>query len=228
MEIAPNVHWIDAGFVNMYLFADEDGWTLVDTGRPRDPHLVFATLEKLGQKPKDLKRILITHADYDHTGGLAAIQKKSEATVFASLATKPYLLSGKSPNHLPALMQTIVNTFFKFDPIPEDVIQPISDGDVLAYLGGIQVMQTRGHTLDHHAFYNPATGVLFAGDALNTKNGRINSSPKRMTAKQDLATLSAIKLLELAPATLACGHGTPLSNYSTKEVMTLFNELRQE
>ena len=228
MEIAPNVHWIDAGSVNLYLFADEDGWTLVDSGMPRRQHLVFDTLAELGQQPTDLKRILITHSDVDHTGGMAAIQAESGAIVITSQEAVPYLTTGKTPNHLPRLTQFIVNTLFKFKPITSQNIQLVADGDVLPCLGGLHVIKTYGHTLDHYSFFSPSTGILFAGDALNTREGRINPSPPGITADKELATQSAIKLLELAPATLACGHGRPLSNFSTEDVMTLFNKLRQE
>ncbi len=228
MEIAPNVHWIDAGSVNLYLFADEDGWTLVDAGMPRRQHLVFDTLAELGQQPTDLKRILITHSDVDHAGGLAAIQAESGAVVITSQEAKPHLLSGKSPNHLPKIAQFVVNFLIKYKPIKEENIQFVADGDLLPYLGGLHVIQTFGHTLDHYSFFSPSTGILFAGDAINTREGRINPSPPSITADKDLAAQSAIKLLELAPATLACGHGRPLSNFSTEDILTLFNQLRQE
>lgn len=228
MEIAPNIYCIPAGYVNMYLFADEAGWTLIDAGTPRKQNLIFDSLAELGQPPEALKRIIITHTDIDHVGSLAAIQARSGATVLASKETKPYLLSGKTPEHMPALMQTFINIFMKFKPVPEATIQLIADGDRLPYLGGLEVIRTFGHTLEHYSFYSPMTGVLFAGDALSTRNGRIQSSPKRVTADQDYATQSAIKLLEMAPATLACGHGPPMSNFSTKEIMDLFNQLRQE
>lgn len=228
MEIAPNVHWIDAGSVNLYLFADADGWTLVDAGMPRRQHLVFDTLTALGQQPSDLKRILITHADVDHAGGMAAIQAESGAVVITSQEAKPYLLSGKSPDHLPKITQVIVNLLFKYKPVASQNIQLVADGDILPYLGGLHVIQSFGHTLDHYSFYSPSTGILFAGDALNTREGRINSSPASITADKTLATRSAIKLLDLAPTTLACGHGRPSSSFSADDITTLINKLRQE
>ena len=228
MEIAPNVHWIKAGYVNMYMFADEAGWTLFDTGTSGKDKLVFETLAQLGGNPEDLKRIIVSHTDGDHVGSLAAIQARSGATVLASQESKPHLLSGKSPEHLPKLMQMFSNRFMKFDPVPEDTIELVADGDVLPYLGGLHVIKTAGHTSDHYSYYSPVTGVLFAGDALDTRNGRIGVLPKLITGNQELAEQAAIKLIELAPATIACGHGAPISDFSTEDLMTLFNKLRQE
>jgi hypothetical protein len=34
-------------------------------------------------------------------------------------------------------------------------------------------------------------------------------------------------LLELTPATFACGHGQPLSSHAVDDLMAFFNELRQ-
>jgi len=87
-------------------------------------------------------------------------------------------------------------------------------------------MATPGHTPDHHSFYCPTRGLLFAGDALNTRNGRLQRTPKRITANQQQANQSARKLLELTPATFACGHGSPMQNHSSEDIMQLFNQLR--
>jgi glyoxylase-like metal-dependent hydrolase (beta-lactamase superfamily II) len=70
--------------------------------------------------------------------------------------------------------------------------------------------------------------VFFAGDALNTRNGRINPSPKRITADREAANQSAIRLLQLTPAVLACGHGAPLTNHSSQDLMAAFNLFRSE
>ena len=53
------------------------------------------------------------------------------------------------------------------------------------------------------------------------------SGVERITADEDMANLSAIGLLKLTPATVACGHGDPLSNHTVDDLMAFFNELRQ-
>ncbi len=224
-EILPNVYCLEGG-VNIYLFGEDDGLTLVDTGYPRSEKKVFSAVQELGQQPADIKRILITHTDIDHVGSLAAIQAATGATVITSVKAAAFLENGRSPQHLPALMQWFVNTFVKYKTVPKDVIQLCQDGDELPLLGGLQVLYTPGHTSDHHSFYSPSLGILFAGDALKVANGRLTSSPKSLTANQAQATQSAIRLLELTPAVFACGHGDPMQNHSSDDIMMLFNELR--
>ena len=225
-EILPDVYYL-AGSVNIYLFVEDDGLTLVDAGLPGSDKKVLAAIQESGHQPSDLRRILVTHADVDHVGGLAAIQAATGATVITSAESATYIANGRSPDHLPAPLQWFTNTFFKSKPVPADAVQLCQDGDELPLLGGLQVMATPGHTSDHHAFYSPSLGLLFAGDALRVDNGRLQRSPKRITANQEQANQSAIKLLELTPATFACGHGEPMQNHSSDDIMMLFNELRQ-
>jgi glyoxylase-like metal-dependent hydrolase (beta-lactamase superfamily II) len=98
---------------------------------------------------------------------------------------------------------------------------------MLPLMGGLQALATPGHTLDHFSFYHPATGVLFAGDAVNTRNGRLQHTPRRITADQTAADRSARRLLALAPAVFACGHGTPLVG-SDENIRALLNELQEQ
>ncbi len=226
-SVVPNIYLLEAGYVNMYLCEEADGLTLIDCGTPKSQALVWAAVAELGRQRADLKRILITHADIDHAGSAAAIQAETGAMVYAGAETAVLLQKGKSPKHMPRLIQFIIDTFMGYRPIPETAIQVVQDGDELPITAGLQVLATPGHTLDHHSFYSPAQGILFAGDALNTKDGRLQSTPKRITADQEAARRSAIRLLQLAPAAIACGHGLPSSNHSGGDLMALFNQLRQ-
>ncbi|MEM7118226.1 MAG: MBL fold metallo-hydrolase [Chloroflexota bacterium] len=227
MEIQPNIHWINGGSSNFYLGIDEDGLVLVDCGMPKREKLLWEKIESLGYQPVDLKHILITHADVDHVGSLAAIQAASGAKVYASEQTAVLLPEGRSPKHMPWFAQFIIDTFMRYGKVSADKLTIVQDGELLPLLGGIQVLATPGHTLDHLSYFNPLSGVLFAGDALNTRNGRLQATDPRITVDVPASRQSVIKLLELAPVVFACGHGDPLSGHSTKELMMLFNAMRQ-
>ncbi len=228
-EIAPGIYWIDGGGANFYLCEESEGLTLIDTGMPKRQHFVLQLMDELGYAPEDLKQILITHADLDHAGSLAAIQSETGAVVYAGAETAVYLTTGSTPKHLPRIIDFVIRRIMGgIRPISSAIIKSFSEGDTLPFLGGLQMLATPGHTMDHFSFYCPAKGVLFAGDALNTRNGRLQSTPPFITADQEAAAQSAIRLLELAPATIACGHGKPLSNHGMDTLMKLFNQLRQQ
>jgi len=205
-----DVLWIDAGSVNCYLCHDADGFTLIDAATPGKAGLIFDRLAEFGGRPADLKRIFITHADLDHAGSLAAVQQRSGATVYASAATAALLAEGRSPKHMPRLVQFIVDRLVRYGAVDRAAIRPVADGDELPILGRSRALAAPGHTPDQYALYCPAAGVMFAADALNTRNSRLQLSPPRMTADQVATERTAARLLGLAPRVVACGHGAPL------------------
>ena len=225
-ELLPNLYWINGGYSNMYLCVDDDGLTLIDSGKPKRAKLVMETVAELGYQPSDVKRIVITHADWDHAGSVAAIQAATGAMVIAGEKTAVYLKTATSPKHLPNWLAWMLSPFDGYDGV--NTIITVQIGESIPVLGGLEAIATPGHTDDHLSFYSPTTGVLFAGDALNTQNGRLNRTPPIITADEESANQSAINLLALAPTIIACGHGTPLQGHDNSVLMKLFNDLRKE
>ncbi len=226
-EIVPGVFWLDGDASNLYLCVEDDGLTLIDAGMPRRDKLVWELLDQLGRPRTDLKRILLTHADLDHTGSTAVLQAESGAKVYAGPETAQFLPTGKSPKHLPSIIHFFAS-LMKYKAVSAATIEVVQDGDVLPMLGGLQALATPGHTSDHFSFFSPSTGVLFAGDALNTRDGSLKSTPPRITADQKAARQSALRLLELAPTVFACGHGTPLQDPSSEDLQPFLDQLNQE
>lgn len=228
MEIAPNVYWLATGSVNVYLVVEAPNIVLIDASMPRQQKAILDFLGRLGYQPTDLTHILVTHADMDHVGSLAALYQATGAKILAGADSANLIADGKSPKHMPIIVQWIIDTFMKYGAVPQAQISVFKDGDVLPFLGGLQVLATPGHTMDHFSFFSPSSGVLFAGDALNTRDGRINLTPPNITADKTAAHRSAIRLLELSPAIIACGHGKPSSTHTSDDLIQLFNSLRQE
>lgn len=226
MKISPNVYLIAGRASNMYLCVDPDGLTLIDAGMPKEQDRVFGLVTELGYEPSDLVRLIITHADIDHAGSAAAIQAASGATVYAGAETAVLISNGRSPEHMPRVVQWVINTFVRYTAVPGSTIEIIQPNQILPVLGGLQAIPTPGHTLDHYAFYSPSTGVLFAGDEFNTREGPLQRTPTRITADANAANLSGIHLLKLSPTVIACGHGQPFSGHQASDLMQLFDTLR--
>ncbi|MCO5186896.1 MAG: MBL fold metallo-hydrolase [Anaerolineae bacterium] len=223
MEIYPRLHWLSGGG-NAYLAQDDDGFILVDTGMPGRIDIA-GYLAQLGHSPTAITHILVTHADIDHVGNLAAIQRQSGATVYASPASAELLIRGESPSHGKRLMKWIIDHFMRFEPVAPEHIHVIGDGERLPILDGVQVIAAPGHTADQIVFFCKARGILFAGDALFTRNG-LASSGKFLSADYEEGRRTALKLLPLSPAIFACGHGEPLQTHTDTDIMAFFNSLR--
>jgi glyoxylase-like metal-dependent hydrolase (beta-lactamase superfamily II) len=73
----------------------------------------------------------------------------------------------------------------------------------------MRVVNTPGHTLGHISLFEPATGILVAGDALRTEAGLAGSNPD-FTTDQTKANDSVRRLASLDVKAILCGHGAPL------------------
>ena len=102
MEIYPRLHWLSGGG-NGYLAQDDDGFILVDTGMLSHRHRQLSG--SIGAPTYRDHPYSVTHADIDHVGNLAAIQRQSGATVYASPASAELLIRGESPSHGNRLMK---------------------------------------------------------------------------------------------------------------------------
>src|SRR5512140_2583983 len=96
MKILDNVFVVPGVTANTYLLVDTDGITIIDAGLPRSEKKILAYLASLGKAARDVKRIVITHADLDHYGGLAALKKATGARTCASQIEADAMAQGAS------------------------------------------------------------------------------------------------------------------------------------
>ena len=211
MEIIPNVHVISGGIVNCFLIVDPDGLTLIDTGLAGNANKILKYVEGLGRKPGDVKRILITHADGDHVGSLAALKAATGARVCASAAEAEAISAGRSSRNLRAdtlllkLVFAITGRLFRASPAQVDEL--VTDGQVLPALGGLRVVETFGHTPGHVSLFAPSFGILFVGDSLVSDKNGLRGSRGATTWDQDKANAAMRKQAALGARIVCSGHG---------------------
>jgi glyoxylase-like metal-dependent hydrolase (beta-lactamase superfamily II) len=220
MKIAPNIYIIPGVTANPYLLVDPDGLTLIDTGIPGSVHKILWYIKQAGFGLKDLNRILLTHADYDHAGSLAALKKATGARVYASLFEARAVASGKFPRPLKTgnwLLKPIFLLAEKMGRIsPAHVDEHISGGQVLPVLDGMFVIDTKGHTPGHLSFFAPSLGILFSGDSILSVKDRLFGSHGAVTWDQVKADASVLKQLALRARIVCSGHGSVIMDGLTK------------
>lgn len=221
MMIIENLYIVPDVLANTYLLADEAGLTLIDTGMPRSHKKVLAYLAELGKAEEDLKRILLTHSDVDHVGGLAALVRASGARTYASQVEAESIAVGKSSRQsyssgfsIRRLLFALLNPFFKAEPFQVDEI--LEEGQTLPALGGLHVVSTPGHTPGHLSFYAPATGVLFCGDSMVSSEDHLYGSRPGVTWDPDRARESVQKQADLGANIVCPGHGPVIKDASGK------------
>ncbi|MGA2490789.1 MAG: MBL fold metallo-hydrolase [Anaerolineales bacterium] len=211
MEILPNVHLIPNIVANPYLLIDTDGLTLIDAGLPGSHRKILRYLAGLGYKPKDLKRILITHADFDHVGGLAALKAASGARIFASPVEAQAMAEGHASRPLKP-RRRITKWFFDlmaklFKPARVQVDELLSDGQILPVLGGLRVVETPGHTPGHISLFTASSGVLFCGDSIVSGENGLRGSHGTNNWDQAKSDESVRKQAALGAHIVCSGHG---------------------
>lgn len=210
MEILKNVHLIPSVVANPYLIVDSGELTLIDTGLPWSAKKILKYVTSLGFETGDIKNILITHADSDHVGGLAAIQKKSGGEVFASEIEAQAIKTGEQSRPLKLsgiqkLLFSAASIFFRAAPAGVDHI--LTNEEVLPIMGGLRVVETPGHTPGHISLFSEEEGVLFCGDSLRCPDGRIKVSRGVNTWDEGLAWQSAELQVGLGASIVCPGHG---------------------
>src|ERR1700712_3838142 len=89
-QVAPGIWGMKIIFVNIYMIAEDDHWTLIDTGLP-------GSASRILQMAKDLfddappAAIILTHGHFDHRGSLARLLKTWNVPVYAHRMELPYL-----------------------------------------------------------------------------------------------------------------------------------------
>jgi glyoxylase-like metal-dependent hydrolase (beta-lactamase superfamily II) len=212
MKIIDNVFLVPGVVANPYILVDVDGLTVIDTGLPRSERKILAYIASLGKSAHDVKRIIITHADLDHVGGLAALHKVTGARTYASKVEAEAIAAGRpsrpinpSGFSVQRLVVNLLHPFMKAAPFQVDEI--LADGQILPALGGLRVVDTSGHTPGHISLFAPAVGILFCGDSLVTDENGIHGSRPGLTWDDAKAKEAVRKQAGLGARVVCSGHG---------------------
>lgn len=219
-EEAKNVHTVSLGFVNAYLIVDADGLTLIDTGIPSSGKKIRRYIEGLGKSITDLKRIVLTHSDGDHMGSAAELKRASGATLYASPIEADAIAQGRASREIATsgLRGMIVRSLIKIlmRPKPVEVDIRCSEGYRIPAGGGLEVLETPGHTPGHISLYVRDQGILFAGDSMRSVDGALVGSAGPVNWDDEKSRASVRKQAELKPDIVCVGHGPVLTDASGK------------
>lgn len=190
----------------VYALHDSDGLTIVDASIGSAGLKILSQLGKMGYKPGDVKRILITHAHPDHVGSLPFLQKETGAEVWCHAHEKPVIEGQQSIARRPSGLRPPDT---KVSPAP--VHRTLTDGEILPILGGLQVVHTPGHAPGHLSFFQPERRLLIVGDVIfRLFFNRMTLPLAMLTVDMEEDKRSIRKLIALKPESLLFGHGHPI------------------
>jgi glyoxylase-like metal-dependent hydrolase (beta-lactamase superfamily II) len=239
IEVAPRIHWLRMPLpfaldhINLWLLADDDGFTLVDCGYGNgatreiwERH--FATT--LARVP--IRRIVATHCHPDHVGNAAWLSERFGAPVAMTHAeyVTAHAIADQRAGH--GLAATIAlfrrhgmaeehvaafdargNPYKRGVPELPESFDRLLDGDART-MGGTSwtVVEGHGHSPEHASLFSRERGVLISGDMLlpriSTNVSVWAPEPDADPVRRFLDSLAAFE--RLPPDTLVLpSHGMP-------------------
>lgn len=211
--------------INPTLIWDDDEVILVDTGFPGQLPKIRAAMEKADMQFERIGKIIFTHHDIDHVGGMPAILQDlpRKPEVLAHEVEKPYIQGERpsvklTPERMALLDSQLVSlpdeqrlvmkkVFENFRDLKVGVDRTFTDREELPYCGGIIVVHTPGHTPGHTCLYLKRSKTLIAGDSLFVTDGLLVPAPQFINHDSETALKSLKKLTPYDIDTVICYHG---------------------
>jgi len=139
-QVFGNTWYVGTCGIAAILVTGEAGHILIDGGTEAGGVLIAANIEQLGFRVEDIKILLQSHEHFDHVAGLAELQRRSGARLFASPEAAPVMASGVTSADDPQ--------FGMHDPFPPARVDAVLQEDLEVRLGSLQLraVATPGHT----------------------------------------------------------------------------------
>lgn len=234
-EVAAGVHWLRMPLpfaldhINLWLLADGDAWTAIDTGIAID---AVKSAWKSALTGRQLTRQIVTHFHPDHLGLAAWLEAETGAPLWMTQGeylTASVIAAGLAPFDIPSMvamfrrhgldadrcdaLEARGNAYRRGVPAIPAAFQPIFDGQTLA-IGrhAWRVIVGHGHAPEHASLYCAELGVLIAGDMLlpriSTNVSAYAAAPQLDTLKLYLDSIEALTALP-ADTLVLPSHGRP-------------------
>ncbi len=198
------------GKVNCYLLTGKAGFVLVDAGSSNARARLENTLAEAGCQSGNLKLVILTHGDFDHSGNAAYIGRKFMSPVGMGAADRGMVEKGdmfvnrKQPGWLVRKMIPLATGFGRRERFSPDIL--LEDGSDLSRYGVRgKIISLPGHSLGSIGILLDSR-ELICGDLFENQDGpRLNSIMDDKSA----ATSSLERLRKLRIKTVFPGHGEP-------------------
>jgi glyoxylase-like metal-dependent hydrolase (beta-lactamase superfamily II) len=183
----------------------ESELALIDCGYAGSRERIARAITAHGRSIEHLVRVVITHGHPDHAG---SARELAEAGV-------PILIHPADAERLRTTWRDAFRNpsrgrvFSAMTPEPPEFV-PIEDGDVLPMLGGLRVVHTPGHTPGSVCLYGARDRVLFVGDTLQRRFGRVSFASALYSDDHAAARRSVQRLAELDVESIVFSHFAPV------------------
>jgi len=206
-EIAPGVRGFRIRRVNVVAITEPgaQGITLIDAGLAGSSRPLARAFSERGLSLGDVERVVCTHGHPDHAGGGAELAAAGTEILIHPADAEVMATGLRDLVRRPSMGRL----FAAMTPVPPSTTDVV-DGDVLDVLGGMHVIHTAGHTPGSVCLWVPRDGLLFVGDVLQRRFGRVVFASSLYSHDVRAARRSVQRLAGLDVKTIVFGHYPPL------------------
>lgn len=209
MEIAQGVLRIEASRGSYVYLVLGDEPVLIDTGFRGRADRILREIAGYGIRPGEIAHIALTHHDVDHVGNVRELAAATGAKVWSSAEDEPVIRGERASTGIRRLIRIL-------SPVPAaEVDATYRTGEAV---GGLEVLSTPGHTFGHVSLR--FGDILFAGDLVTSRGGRLRPSPGILT-EDPPALRRSLREVGRIPFRLVCpAHGHPVARGTLWETLT--------
>lgn len=237
-EVINDIFYYTDQIVNVSFigYPKEGEWFLIDAGLPyAAEEIMSVATERFGEGSKP-KAIILTHAHFDHVGGLVELVKAWEVPVYAHELELPYLTGEKS---YPEPDETVeggllakISPIYPTEPIDlGEAVKALPEDQSVPGLDDWKWIHTPGHSPGHVSLFREKDAMLLSGDAFITvkqdsfakvfmQTAEVNGPPRYLTTDWQAAWDSVKKLAALRPKTAVTGHGIMMEGEELEKGLT--------
>ena len=221
MELAPGLRRIGNDIIAVHLIVTDEGMTLIDAGLWGQYADLTRELAAIGRPLSDIRGIVLTHGDTDHTGFAERLRRELGIPVYVgagdaarAMGEKPPSPTSKDRRRLGPMLRFFAFALSKGGIRMPSItkVEPVNDGDVLPLPGAPVIIGMPGHSPGSVAIHVPSVRAVFVGDELTTRNvltGVAGPQPAPFTDDQAESSASLDKLAALDVDWIIPGHGAP-------------------
>jgi len=198
-----DVAWPEPIGANAYLVDDGDV-TLVDAGVPLPRRPLSEEIRAAGYATGEIDRVLLTHYDIDHVGGLARVDL--DAPVYLGALDRRLVRRSWSPpwSHHKGAFHRLARRVYSLSGAD---LRGVSDGD---RIGGFLAYHTPGHNPGHTVYLHPESGAAMLGDLVWNTSEAFVSPPWIDSYDTDRIADSIDQIAEERFEAACMGHGDPV------------------
>ncbi len=194
----------------------EDRLTLIDCGYAGSGTRIVNAIERHGRSIDELDRLICTHGHPDHAGSARELADRGVQVLIHPSDAARLRTGWKDALTRPSRGRV-------FAAMTPDVqrTEPLLDGQVLPVLGGLEVIHTPGHTAGSVCLYGRRDRVLFVGDALGARFGRLTFASRLYSDDLATARRQVQRLASLDVKTVIFSHYPPLEEKAADALAAL-------